>query len=124
MSKILLRESWEDPTLRWDDLLPQEQVTSWLTFFRLLLELNRIQIPRSLWPEGDVVGSPVLVIFSNGSISAYGVAACIRWRLRSGGYWSRLIVSKSNIGPKHIVSVPRMELCGTLAGNRIKKNSA
>ena len=53
MSKLLLRESWKDQALGWDDPLPQEQVTSWLTFFKSLLELNRIQIPRSLAGGGS-----------------------------------------------------------------------
>ena len=37
-----------------------------------------------------------------------------------GGFWTRLIVAKSKIAPKNIVSVPRMELNGAVLGNRIK----
>ena len=66
------------------------------------------------------MGSPILIIFSDGSISAYGVAAYTRWELRGGGFWSRLIMSKSKLSPKHIVSINRMELCGAWAGNRIR----
>ena len=96
LSKLLLRESWKDQAIGWDDPLPQDQVTNWLSFFKSLLELNKIQIPRSLWPAGEVVGMPSLIIFSDGSISAYGVAAYIRWKVRGGGYWCHLIMSNIN----------------------------
>lgn len=91
-----------------------------MNFLTLLLCLNELVIPRSLWPEGDIIGRPILVIFSDGSISAYGMAAYIRWQLVGGGFWSRLITSKSKISPKHIVSINRMELDGANLGNRSK----
>ena len=65
-------------------------------------------------------GWPILVVFSDGAALAFGAAAYIRWTLASGGFWSRLIMAKSKIAPKNIVSVPRMELNGALLGNRIK----
>ena len=111
-SKLLMRKTWtadKSNPWKWDDDLPDDQRREWINFLKLLLSLNELSIPRSLWPEGDIIGRPILVIFSDGSISAFGVAAYIRWQLVGGGYWSRLIMSKSKISPKHIVSVPRME---------------
>ena len=119
-SKLLLRETWNEKGLGWDDPLPKEQVINWLTFFKSLLAANHLQIPRSLWPEDEVDGLPIIIIFSDGSISACGAAAYIRWTLKDGSYWSRLIMAKSKIKPKRIVSVPRMELSGAVMGNRIK----
>ena len=77
-AKLLLRETWNVEGLGWDDHLPRKEADDWLRFLRSLLELNDIEIPRSLWPEGEVEGLPMLVVFSDGSISAYGVAAYIR----------------------------------------------
>ena len=118
-SKIILREMWCGKT-GWDLPLAKEQCVRCLHFLKSLLDLHKLRIPRSIWPESDVIGRPILIIFSDGSISAFGVAAYIRWELKSGGFWSTLITSKSKIAPKRIVSVPRMELCGAVAGNRIK----
>ena len=119
-AKLLLRETWSVAGLGWDDPLPTKEKDDWLKFFISLLQLNDIEIPRSLWPEGEVEGLPMLVIFSDGSISAYGVAAYIRWQMKDGSFWSRLIMAKSKLAPKRIISVPRMELCGAVMGNRVK----
>ena len=118
-SKIILREIWCGK-IGWDDPLPKDQCIRCLHFLKSLLDLHKLRIPRSIWPQGDVIGHPILVVFSDGSISAFGVAAYSRWELRGGGFWSTLITSKAKIAPKRIVSIPRMELCGALAGNRIK----
>ena len=35
------------------------------------------------------------IIFSDGALLAFGTAAYIRWKLKSGGYWTRLVMAKS-----------------------------
>ena len=92
----------------------------WLTFLRSLLLLEDIEFERSLWPEEEVVGLPILIVFSDGSKLAFGAVAYIRWELASGRFWCRIIMAKGKIAPKNIVSIPRMELNGALLGNRIK----
>ena len=119
-AKLLLRETWNVEGLGWDDQLPEKERIDWLRFLGSLLELNDIAVPRSLWPEGEVDGLPILVVFSDGSLSAYGVAAYIRWALKDGSFWSRLIMAKSKIAPKRVISVPRMELSGAVVGNRVR----
>ena len=120
-SKLLLRESWCGlKPLGWDDILPQEQGDSWITFLSALLSLGELRFPRSLWPDQEVIGSPVLIVFSDGALLSYGTAAYIRWELKSGGYWTRLIMAKSKIAPKNILSIPRMELNGAVMNNRVK----
>ena len=74
-SKLLMRHTWSNESRwEWDDDLPDEERQAWLNFLKLLLCLNKLSIPRSLWPVGDVIGRPILVIFFNGSMSVYGVA--------------------------------------------------
>ena len=119
-AKLLMREAWDDGSLGWDDPLPDELSHKWMLFLKSLLELNQVQVQRSLWPAGDVKGLPLLVVFSDGSIAAHGAAAYVRWELSGGGYSSSLIMAKSKIAPKRIVSVPRMELCGAVLSNRLK----
>ena len=120
-AKLLMRETWSGPNVvGWDDLLPESQADGWMTFLSALLTLGELRFPRSLWPEGEVIGLPVLIVFTDGAALAFGTAAYIRWKLKAGGYWTRLIMAKSKIAPKNILSVPRMELNGAVMGNRIK----
>ena len=119
-SKLLMRESWITKDRGWDDPLPPDLWQRWFTFLSSLLSLGEVEFSRSLWPDEEVVGLPILVIFSDGAALAFGVAAYIRWKLASGGFWTRLIMAKGKIAPKNIVSVPRMELNGALLGNRVK----
>ncbi len=119
-SKVLMRELWSRKGVGWDDKLPPDLLQRWLSFLSALLSLGNIVFSRSLWPEEEVVGLPILVIFSDGSTLAFGAVAYIRWTLASGGYWSRIIMAKGKIGPKNIISIPRMELNGALLGERIK----
>ena len=81
---------------------------------RCLLELNEIEVPRSLWPEGEVDELPLLVVFLDGSISAYGIAAYVQWTLKDGGFWSLLILAKSKIAPKRVTVSPRIRPCGLI----------
>ena len=63
----------------------------------------------------------MLIVFSDASISAYGVVVYICWVKKDDSFWSRLIIAKSKIAPKRIISVPRMELSSAVVGNRVKK---
>ena len=91
-----------------------------MEFLTEFLSLGEVSFPRSLWPEEEVIGKPILVVFSDGSMVAFGAAAYIRWELKSGGFWSRLIMAKCKIAPKNMLSIPRMELNGAVLGNRMK----
>ena len=120
-AKVLMRESWcSTQKIGWDDPLPPGQHQQWIDFLLSLLSLGTVNFARSLWPQEEVVGLPTLVIFSDGSVQAFGAAAYIHWELKSGGHWSRLIMAKSKIAPKNMISVPRMELNGAVIGNRMR----
>ena len=119
-AKLLMRELWSVKEIGWDDPMPDEQNQKWLDFLSSLLKLNDVKFPRSLWPLEEVEGLPALVIFSDGAVLAYGAVAYIRWKLKNGGFWCRIIMAKCKLAPKHIVSIPRMELNGAVLGTRIK----
>ena len=82
--------------------------------------LKDVKFERSLWPEVEVVGLPILIIFSDGAALAFEASAYIRWELKSGGFWTSLIMAKRRIAPKNIISIPHMELNGAVIGYRIK----
>ena len=119
-SKILLRITWSEKDIGWDDPLSEDLRKEWISFLTDLLLLSNAEFPRSLWPEEEVVGLPILIVFSDGSTQAFGAACYIRWRLASGGFWSRLIMAKGKIAPKNMLSTPKMELGGAQTGNRLK----
>ena len=119
-AKILMRELWNHKDLGWDDPIPSEIADKWMFFLVSLLKLTDVKFARSLWPEDEVDGLPMLIIFSDGSTLAFGAVAYIRWKLKAGGYWTRIVMAKSKIAPKNILSIPRMELNGAVVGNRVK----
>ena len=75
-----------------------------VAFLGSLLKLNNIAAHSSLWPERGVDELQILVVFPDGSISAYGIAAYIRWAMRDNSFWSCLIMGKSKIAPKLIIA--------------------
>ena len=118
-AKILLRETWE-LKLGWDDPLPDRIRNSWIQFFEKLYDVDGMVFERALTPQ-STIGSPWLIIFSDGSNLAYGFAAYIRWKLKNGKYWCRLIMAKSRIAPLHKTTTPRMELNGALLSKRARQ---
>ena len=119
-AKLLMRESWCGEAAGWDDKFRGELSEKWLKLFSLLFDLEEVEFSRALWPVDEVVGLPILVVFSDGSALAYGSVAYIRWKLLSGGVWTRLVMAKSKIAPKNILSIPRMELNGAVLGSRLR----
>ena len=77
--------------------------------------------PRYLWPEEEVVGYPILIIFTNSAALPFGTVDYMGWRLVSEQFWTKIIMAKGTIDPKETLLVPRMELNGDLVGNRIKE---
>ena len=73
-----------------------------------MFDLEDLEFPRSIWPSEETEGKPDLIIFSDGSILAYGAVVYIRWRLKNGKWWTMLVMSKSKIGPRNRLSVVRL----------------
>ena len=67
------------------------------------------------------MGSPSLIIFSDGSDIAYGYSAYIRWQLSDGSFWCRLIMAKRRISPIRKLSTPQMELNAAVLSKRGRK---
>ena len=67
------------------------------------------------------MGKPDLVVFSDGSVLAFGAVAYVRWLLESGEYWTALVMSKSKVAPKNRITVPRLELNGAVLAKRLKE---
>ena len=122
-AKLLLRKSWEGDCskLKWDDPLPEPLVKEMIDYFAELFELEDLSFSRSLWPHDEVVGKPDLICFSDGSLLAFGTVLYIRWKLKAGGWWTSLIMSKSKIAPKNRITIPRLELNGAVLAKRLRE---
>lgn len=118
-AKVLLRETWQDG-LGWDEAMSPELAGKWKEYFTSLFEAAKIEFPRCLTPD-DATGSPQLVLLSDGSETAYGCTAYIRWQLADGKYWCRLILAKSRIAPLNRVSIPQMELNAAVLSKRLRE---
>ena len=123
-AKMLLRKTWEDgcEKLGWDESLPPNLVDDMVKFFIDLFNLENVDFARSLIPKDqEVIGNPDLVIFSDGSVNAFGSVSYIRWELKQGGWWTNIVLSKSKIAPKSRLTIPRLELNGAVLSKRLEE---
>ena len=119
IGKTYLRETWSR-NLGWDNQLPVDLRAKWVKFFLSLFELEKLSLQRCLRPP-DAVGSPWLVILSDGSDVAYGFVAYIRWELSDGRPGCRLIMAKCRVAPVTKLSTPQMELNAAVLSKRGRK---
>ena len=118
-AKILLRKIWATkPSIGWDEALPQDICREWISIHDDLQLVDKIRFKRSLTPKA-AKNAPSLIIFSDGSIQAYGAVAYCRWEV-AGGFESRLITAKARIAPVKIIDIVRLELCGAVIGSRLR----
>ena len=95
-------QSGKDPCdrLGWDGdpLIALKEKT-----IQCLSELYRqeeMEFLRLLWPEETMVEDPWTISFSDGSRFRTGGVAYIRWELKNGSCWSRIMLGKGKTGPK------------------------
>ena len=63
---------------------------------------------------------PILVIFSDASVNAYGTCAYIRWRLKDGTFNSKLIAAKCRVAPIKRLTIVRLEMNAAVMATRLK----
>ena len=118
--KILMRQLWiHNPTLEWDDPIPEEDHQNWANFFQDLSEMEKIKVNRCTKPK-YATGNPILVIFSDGSNDVYGACSYTRWRLLNGDHEASLILSKNRLAPPKKLSIDRIKLCSAVLNKRLK----
>ena len=95
-------------------------VNKWKQFFINLYELEKLTFMRTLKPS-NALGKPSLIIFSDGSMQAYGACAYVRWQIDESKFVANLIVAKNKIAPVRRLSIPRLEHCGALMAARLRE---
>ena len=106
--------------LSWDESVPLEVHSKWMTYQCQLQQLTDLKITRRIteFTEYDTIQ---LHGFCDASQSAYGACIYIRTR-KTDKYSVILLCSKSKVAPLKVISLPRLELCGALLLSRLLHN--
>ena len=118
--KLLMQKAWLEAGT-WDDLFPEHHQQEWIKRFQQLNDLELVKIPRCLKDPVAKVVELSIHTFTDASESAYAAVVYARHVYESGEVTVRLIASKSRLAPLKAVSIPRLELLGTLIGTRLTK---
>jgi hypothetical protein len=111
--KLILQDVWK-MKLGWDDELPLAMRDQISTLVRDATQLNSVDIPRVLPPDG-LLDSSSLYVFSDASARAYG--ACVYMAHDSSS--SQLVMAKLRLAPIKGLTIPHLELMGSLIASRL-----
>jgi hypothetical protein len=119
--KMVMRDlcSEEGKVSGWDEPAPESVVEKFKVVVMGLSKIREISFPRTIKPAGLVSRAPMLMIFGDGSREAYCAIAYVRWELDDGTVQCRFITSKTRVTPKKVISIPRVELMGSLLAVRL-----
>ena len=121
--KLVMRDlcSEDGKVVGWDDPAPKVTVEKFRKVLDGLGELKKVSFPRSIKPANDIKGLPVLLVFGDGSREAYSACAYARWPMSDGTFKCSLIACKSRVTPRQKITIPRIELMGSLLATRLAK---
>ncbi|XP_050667011.1 uncharacterized protein LOC126966802 [Leptidea sinapis] len=112
-AKLLIKQLWLCEC-DWDDIPPEHILQQWYRFKEELPLLSKIKIPRHVGIfAGDIIN---IVGFADASEKAYGGVVYFHVRdsvgLRENEF--HLIIAKSKVSPRKVISLARLELCAIL----------
>lgn len=110
-AKILLQELWL-LKVNWDESVPQNVQSAWLTYVNSLSDLVSLKIPRYCLSTN--ITTFQIHGFCDASIRAYGCGIYTRIVDHSGVIRVCLFTAKSRVAPTKRQSLPKLELCGAL----------
>ena len=104
----------------WDDALSEDLRKRFMGVLELMGGIKNLQFPRCITPAGAKENAdPELLVFGDGSKQAFCSLAYIRWELEDGSYKCFLVSGKTRVAPLKKISVPRLELLGSVACVRL-----
>ncbi|XP_068233459.1 uncharacterized protein [Palaemon carinicauda] len=121
-AKKLLQELCQVESLDWEERIPDEPAERSQHWIQGLHLLEQLSIPRCFKSSefGNVTGSS-LVLFSDASTVGYGVAAYLV--LHNGNQaQSNLVMGKSRVSPKKMVTIPRLELIAATVSVKVAQH--
>ena len=115
--KVILRKIWaHEPKLEWDDKVPKKIEDKWLEVLSEMPGITEISFTRALKSK-NVIGFPILVIFSDGSEQAYGAVSYIKWKSSGKDYVPQLVMTKSRVALLKTIDKVHLDLCGAVLSN-------
>ena len=111
----------EEIKVQWVDSAPSNVVERFKQVIGGLSDFRNISFSRSIQPSQEPKGPPMLLVFGDGSLDKYCAIAYVRWELMDGSVECRLISCKSRVTPRKKISIPRIELMGSLMAIRLAK---
>lgn len=109
--KIMIQLLWS-LKLDWDSEIPSEMGAKWRQFQSKLPSLNDLRIPRFVLCDNPVVIE--LHGFSDASKHAYCAAVYVKCVDSDGHITVKLLCAKTKVAPVKMLTIPRLELCGSL----------
>jgi hypothetical protein len=111
-AKLILQKMWS-LRLSWDERVPDELHQMWTQFISDLMNVNNIKVNRKILTLFPAVKFEIHG-FCDSSQSAYGATILIRSVDSYGNGSTNLLCSKSRVAPLKTLTIPRLELCGSL----------
>ena len=117
--KLILRECMSDIT-DWDQPLPTDQRTKWISWRDSLRHLKNTQIPRMFVTTSlSLSVRNELHVFSDASEDAIAAVAYIRTVSPENDVDVGFVMGKAKVAPKHGHTIPRLELCAAVLATEI-----
>lgn len=120
LMRLMITTCESNKGIKWDEPLNADIIKDWKNFFIELCEVENCTFQRPLKPV-NVLGKPILIIFSDGSTQAYGSCAYVRWQTNDCEFQTNLIMAKTKIAPMRQLTIPRLELCGAVLSARLRE---
>ncbi len=98
--------------LEWDQKISEEARSRLVDYIDERWSIVNVPFPRTVVPE-NITGLPMMLIFSDGSASAYCCMCYLRWPTVNG-YFVVLVAAKTRVAPLKVESIPRLEVLGCL----------
>ena len=118
--KVLLQEAWL-AGIDWDETPNEQLVNKAKIWVSELIDLPKIQIPRSLCSQHKTLVSFNLHTFVDASKDAYAAVIYARNTYTDESVSCRIVASKTRVAPLKAISIPRMELMAAVLGTRLTK---
>ena len=119
-AKMLLQEIWCSG-IGWNAPLKDEQFNKWLTWLESLQKIGECKLPRCFLRIDNEIANVQLHIFCDASLKAYAAVAYLRIELVNGLIQVSFVIAKNRTAPIKPMTVPRLELNGTLLASRVGK---
>ena len=120
VAKCLFQGLWQ-LDLQWDEEPPDESSSIFVAWIRGVEYLKQFRVARqySARPWGGSEGDMELHAFGDASPSGCGAAVYLRTPLSDGTFSVSLVMTRGRVAPVKKVSLPRLELLGSLLAARL-----